>query len=109
MGIYEWALRRIFRYHRASQVLIARSEDLFADVEGVLNEVIAFAHGDEARHGAWTHVHIQTAVHIYANSKQGVRTAEDAQRYRGDAGQLLRAPQRGARAPFGQNFGLVSR
>eukprot|EP00966_Prymnesium_polylepis_P162609 3758023-Prymnesium_polylepis.1 len=33
MGIYEWALRRIFRYHRASQVLIARSEDLFADVE----------------------------------------------------------------------------
>ena len=64
MGIYVWQLRRLFRYHRASNVLLVRSEDFFTDSEGLLKEVIAWVIPSAANRVHSSHIRI-----VHANSK----------------------------------------
>ena len=64
MGVYVWQLRRLFRYHRASNVLLVRSEDFFTDNERVLKEVIAWVIPSAANRVHSSHIRI-----FHANSK----------------------------------------
>ncbi|CAH0372495.1 unnamed protein product [Pelagomonas calceolata] len=64
MGLYIWHLRRIYRYHRASNVLLVRAEDFFVHGADTLKEMLAWATPNRAN----TIYHVQIPTE-HAGSK----------------------------------------
>ena len=63
MGLYVWALRRLYRYHRPSNVLLVRSEDFFAHSIEVSLAAFAFARPSAAANlPPPVDVHVNSAV-----------------------------------------------